>query len=148
MLSIDPRTYNIPLFCLIHQKWEQPFKVVICAQSVAIPFGSFRTVRPWPDNTYLTMGSTWCIAVNYEQNESLLLLWKIEIYLFECIREGNIHLDVSASSSTSNNINKAQSWPINFFTHLKLWLATATHNFKWVKYTHTCRICIKHIMLI
>ena len=32
------------------------------------------------------------------------------------------------------------------FTHLKLGLATATHNFKWVKITHICLIWNNHIM--
>ena len=42
-----------------------------------------------------------------------------------------------------------------FFTHLKLRLATATHNFKWVKITHTgyllilktdiCKLMSKHL---
>ena len=32
-------------------------------------------------------------------------------------------------------------WELHFFfTHLKLGVATATHNFKWVKITHICVI--------
>ena len=32
------------------------------------------------------------------------------------------------------------SYRIYIFTHLKLCLATGTHNFKWVKITHVCLI--------
>ena len=35
------------------------------------------------------------------------------------------------------------SYLIRIFTHLKLWLATATHNSKWVKTTHICVILDK-----
>ena len=30
------------------------------------------------------------------------------------------------------------SYSIDFFTHMKLCLATATHNFKWVQIIHNC----------
>ena len=35
---------------------------------------------------------------------------------------------------------KAQLSEIKIFTHLKFCLATATHNFKWVKITNICII--------
>ena len=35
---------------------------------------------------------------------------------------------------------KARNQIIWIFTHLKLCLATATHNFKWVEITHICLI--------
>ena len=35
-------------------------------------------------------------------------------------------------------VKQALSYIIYYFTHLKLCLATATHNFKWVKITDIC----------
>ena len=37
------------------------------------------------------------------------------------------------------------SYFIFIFTHLKLWLATATHNFKRVRITHVCKIFVKFL---
>ena len=37
---------------------------------------------------------------------------------------------------------------IDIFSHLKLCLATATHNFKWLKITHICLICAQKYLQI
>ena len=41
-----------------------------------------------------------------------------------------------AASLTLNALS--YSYLILILTHLKLWVATATHNFKWVKITRIC----------
>ena len=42
------------------------------------------------------------------------------------------------NSNLSSHINHwSAGLKMKFLTHLKLCLATATHNFKWVKNTHT-----------
>ena len=41
------------------------------------------------------------------------------------------------------NPSIASGYPIKLFSHLKLCLATATHNFEWVKIIHIRLICDK-----
>ena len=45
---------------------------------------------------------------------------------------------VNVYSGDTMLILKALHYNIKLFTHLKLCLAPATHNFKWVKINHIC----------
>ena len=40
------------------------------------------------------------------------------------------------------------SYLIKIFTHLKLCIATATHNFKWLKITHVCYSEAKNVQIL
>ena len=54
-----------------------------------------------------------------------------------------IEMQISLATLTLNALKK------KIFTYLKLCLATATHNFKWVKITHICQyIETKHLQIL
>ena len=86
------------------------FSVCVMKDSTILTGGKDRRIVKW-DSNYKRTG------VEHEVNRMVSFL----IYMFCAIR----------------TMLKCQ---IKIFTHLKLCLATATHNFKWVEITHNCLI--------
>ena len=56
--------------------------------------------------------------------------------------------DARAIPGSSFNPLIATLWKMQFSTHLKLWVAVATHNFKWLKITRICFTETKDLQML
>ena len=91
-------------------------------------------------------------AFNLNQINSYVFFFNLKsiMILFQMSLKLNLDLRLGEKNRLENNPTDTGRCPntafthkplnliILFFAHLKLYLATATHNFKWVKITHMC----------